>query len=73
LDIWGHDKYRNGKSGQITDVSTVSAFSVVFAWFRYPYVFHGSGIFIFFPVLPLTEHHAMKAYWGVEVQLHAFF
>jgi hypothetical protein len=20
------------------------------------------------PVLPLTEHHAMKAYWGVEVQ-----
>jgi hypothetical protein len=19
------------------------------------------------PVLPLTEHHAMKAYWGVEV------
>jgi hypothetical protein len=20
----------------------------------------------------LTEHHAMKAYWGVEVQLHAF-
>jgi hypothetical protein len=25
------------------------------------------------PVLPLTEHHAMKAYWGVEVQLHPFF
>jgi hypothetical protein len=25
------------------------------------------------PVLPLTEHHAMKAYWGVEVQLHSFF
>jgi hypothetical protein len=23
------------------------------------------------PVLPLTEHHVMKAYWGVEVQLHA--
>jgi hypothetical protein len=21
----------------------------------------------------LTEHHAMKAYWGVEVQLHSFF
>jgi hypothetical protein len=20
----------------------------------------------------LTKHHAMKAYWGVEVQLHAF-
>jgi hypothetical protein len=26
----------------------------------------------FVPVLPLTEHHAMKAYWGVEVQLHPF-
>jgi hypothetical protein len=25
------------------------------------------------PVLPLTEHHAMKVYWGVEVQLHPFF
>jgi hypothetical protein len=25
------------------------------------------------PVLPLTEHHALKAYWGVEVQLHPFF
>jgi hypothetical protein len=25
------------------------------------------------PVLPLTKHHAMKAYWGVEVQLHPFF
>jgi hypothetical protein len=25
------------------------------------------------PVLFLTEHHAMKAYWGVEVQLYAFF
>jgi hypothetical protein len=24
------------------------------------------------PVLPLTEHHAMKVYWGVEVQLHPF-
>jgi hypothetical protein len=21
----------------------------------------------------LTQHHARKAYWGVEVQLHAFF
>jgi hypothetical protein len=21
----------------------------------------------------LTEHHAMKAYWGVEVLLHTFF
>jgi hypothetical protein len=21
----------------------------------------------------LTEHHAMKVYWGVEVQLHSFF
>jgi hypothetical protein len=21
----------------------------------------------------LTEYHAMKAYWGVEVQLHALF
>jgi len=21
----------------------------------------------------LTKHHAMKAYWGVEVYLHAFF
>jgi len=21
----------------------------------------------------LTEHHAMKAYWGVVVKLHAFF
>jgi len=20
----------------------------------------------------LTEHHAMKAYWGVKVQIHAF-
>jgi hypothetical protein len=20
-----------------------------------------------------NEHHAMKAYWGVEVQLHSFF
>jgi hypothetical protein len=25
------------------------------------------------PVLPLPEHHAMKAYGGVEVQLHPFF
>jgi len=26
------------------------------------------------PVLfSLTEHHAMKAYWGVEVWLHALF
>jgi hypothetical protein len=25
-------------------------------------------VFIF-----LTEHHTMKAYWGVEVQIHAFF
>jgi len=25
------------------------------------------------PLLPLTEHHSMKAYWGVEVQLHSFF
>jgi hypothetical protein len=24
------------------------------------------------PVL-LTEHHAMNAYWGAEVQLHSFF
>jgi hypothetical protein len=22
--------------------------------------------------LCLTKHHAMKAYWGVEVELHAF-
>jgi hypothetical protein len=27
----------------------------------------GKGV----PVL-LTEHHAMKVYWGVEVQLHEF-
>jgi hypothetical protein len=25
------------------------------------------------PVLFLTKHHAMKAYWGVEVWLHSFF
>jgi hypothetical protein len=25
------------------------------------------------PVLLLTEHHAMKAYWGVGVHLHVFF
>jgi hypothetical protein len=25
------------------------------------------------PVLFLTEYHAMKAYWDVEIQLHAFF
>jgi hypothetical protein len=25
------------------------------------------------PVLFLTEHHAMNAYLGVEVQLHSFF
>jgi hypothetical protein len=24
------------------------------------------------PVLSLPEHHAIKAYWGVEVQLHKF-
>jgi hypothetical protein len=24
-------------------------------------------------VIFLTGHHAMKAYWGVEVWLHAFF
>jgi hypothetical protein len=24
------------------------------------------------PVLLLTEHHAMKAYWGVEAQFHPF-
>jgi hypothetical protein len=24
------------------------------------------------PVLYLTEHHAMEAYWGVEVYLHTF-
>jgi hypothetical protein len=29
--------------------------------------------YIIVPVLPLTEHHATKAYWGVEVQLHPFF
>jgi hypothetical protein len=23
--------------------------------------------------LNLTKHYTMKAYWGVEVQLHAFF
>jgi hypothetical protein len=23
--------------------------------------------------LCLTKHHAMKAYWGVEVKLHEFF
>jgi hypothetical protein len=23
--------------------------------------------------VPFNEHHAMTAYWGVEVQLHAFF
>jgi hypothetical protein len=22
--------------------------------------------------LGLTKHHAMKAYWGVEIQLHSF-
>jgi hypothetical protein len=25
------------------------------------------------PVLPPTEHHSMKVYWGVEVGLHPFF
>jgi hypothetical protein len=25
------------------------------------------------PVLFLTEHHAMKAYWRIEVKLHALF
>jgi hypothetical protein len=25
------------------------------------------------PVLPLNEHHTMKAYWGGEVQRHPFF
>jgi hypothetical protein len=25
------------------------------------------------PVLLLIEHHAMKAYWGMEVVLHPFF
>jgi hypothetical protein len=25
------------------------------------------------PMLPLPKHHAMKAYGGVEVQLHPFF
>jgi hypothetical protein len=25
------------------------------------------------PCAPPTEHHAMKAHWGVEVQLHPFF
>jgi hypothetical protein len=24
-------------------------------------------------LLTLTEYHAMKAYWGVGVQLHLFF
>jgi hypothetical protein len=24
------------------------------------------------PVLPVTEHLAMTAYWGVEVQFHPF-
>jgi hypothetical protein len=24
------------------------------------------------PVIPLTEYHDMKAYWGVEAQLHPF-
>jgi len=23
-------------------------------------------------VLFLTDHHAIKAYWGVEVEIHAF-
>jgi hypothetical protein len=26
----------------------------------------------FCPCAFLTDHHAMKAYWGVEVKLHAF-
>jgi hypothetical protein len=25
------------------------------------------------PLLLLTEHNVMKAYWGMEVLLHAFF
>jgi len=25
-----------------------------------------------FPVLPFTEHHAKKAYWGMEIWLHTF-
>jgi hypothetical protein len=25
------------------------------------------------PALFIAEHDAMKAYWGVEVKLHAFF
>jgi hypothetical protein len=33
------------------------------AWF----FFEGKGKGVVVPVLPLTEHHAMKAYWGVEV------
>jgi hypothetical protein len=33
--------------------------------------FKGKGKAV--PVPFLTEHHAMKAYWGVEVQFHAFF
>jgi hypothetical protein len=27
----------------------------------------------FTPHSALTDHHAVKAYWGVEVELHSFF
>jgi hypothetical protein len=30
----------------------------------------GKGVPVIFS---FTEHHAMKAYWGMEVYLHAFF
>jgi hypothetical protein len=38
---------------------------------KYPVLWLVKGRVV--PVLFLTEHHAMKAYWGVEVWIHACF
>jgi hypothetical protein len=39
----------------------------------YPHTSSGDDFWIAWEETHLTKHHAMKAYWGVEVQLHSFF
>jgi hypothetical protein len=47
----------------------INAYSILAQKIKHLEILEGKVV----PVLPLTEHHAMKAYWGVELQLHPFF
>jgi hypothetical protein len=40
--------------------------------FFFSYLLHKDNVKLKLP-LCLNKHHAMKTYWGVEVQLHSFF